>query len=85
MSRICGLAGSCLRLDGYWRLHDAVAATPNTGVNTITGEGLAEALTDADVVVDVSNSPSLEGEAAKTFFRTATPNILAAEPMRPPT
>ncbi len=59
--------------------HDAVAAAPNTGVNTITGEGLAEALTGADVVVDVSNSPSLEGEAAKTFFQTATPNILAAE------
>ena len=59
--------------------HDAVAAAPSTGVNTITGEGLAQALTDADVVVDVSNSPSLEGEAAKTFFQTATPNILAAE------
>ncbi len=59
--------------------HDAVAASPNTGVNTITGEGLAEALSGADVVIDVSNSPSLEGEAAKTFFRTATPNILAAE------
>ena len=59
--------------------HAAVAAAPSTGVNTITGEGLAEALTDADVVVDVSNSLSLECDAAKSFFQTATPNILAAE------
>jgi uncharacterized protein YbjT (DUF2867 family) len=59
--------------------HEAVAAAPNTGVNTITGEGLAEVLTDAAVVVDVSNSPSLDGDAAKAFFSTATPNILAAE------
>jgi uncharacterized protein YbjT (DUF2867 family) len=59
--------------------HEAVAAAPNTGVNTITGEGLAAVLTDAAAVVDVSNSPSLDGDAAKTFFQTATPNILAAE------
>jgi uncharacterized protein YbjT (DUF2867 family) len=59
--------------------HTAVAAAPNTGVNTITGEGLAEALTDAAVVVDVSNSPSLEGDAALTFFQTSTTNLLAAE------
>jgi uncharacterized protein YbjT (DUF2867 family) len=59
--------------------HEAVAAAPSTGVNTITGEGLAEALTGAAVVVDVSNSPSLDGDAAKTFFQTTTPNILAAE------
>jgi uncharacterized protein YbjT (DUF2867 family) len=59
--------------------HDVVAAAPNTGVNTITGEGLAEVLTDAAVVVDVSNSPSLDGEAAQKFFQTATPNLLAAE------
>jgi uncharacterized protein YbjT (DUF2867 family) len=59
--------------------HEAVAAAPSTGVNTITGEGLAEVLTDAAVVVDVSNSPSLDGDAAKKFFQTATPNILAAE------
>jgi uncharacterized protein YbjT (DUF2867 family) len=59
--------------------HEAVAAAPSTGVNTITGEGLAEVLTGADVVVDVSNSPSLDGDAATEFFRTATPNILAAE------
>ena len=59
--------------------HEAIAASPNTGVNTLTGEGLAEALTGAAVVVDVSNSPSLDGDAAKTFFKTATPNLLSAE------
>lgn len=59
--------------------HDVIAAAPNTGVNTLTGEGLAEALADATVVVDVSNSPSLEGDAALQFFETSTRNILAAE------
>ncbi|MFI5510045.1 SDR family oxidoreductase [Mycobacterium sp. NPDC051804] len=59
--------------------HHAVAASPNTGVNTITGEGLAEALTDASAVVDVSNSPSLEGDAALAFFQKSTGNLLAAE------
>ena len=59
--------------------HEAVAASPNSGVNTITGEGLAEALRDASVVVDVSNSPSLEGEPAMTFFTTSTHNLLLAE------
>jgi uncharacterized protein YbjT (DUF2867 family) len=59
--------------------HDAVAADPSTGVNTITGEGLAEAFEDADVVVDVSNSPSFEDDAVMEFFRTSTRNILVAE------
>jgi uncharacterized protein YbjT (DUF2867 family) len=59
--------------------HEAVAASPNTGVNTLTGEGLDEVLTGAAVVVDVSNSPSLDGDAAIAFFKTATPNLLAAE------
>ncbi|WP_026924903.1 SDR family oxidoreductase [Glycomyces arizonensis] len=59
--------------------HEAVAAAPGTGVNTITGEGLAEALTGADVVVDVSNSPSFEAEAVLEFFTTSTGNLLAAE------
>ena len=59
--------------------HEAVAAAPNTGVNTLTGEGLAEALRGASVVVDVSNSPSFEAEAALRFFDTSTRNILAAE------
>jgi uncharacterized protein YbjT (DUF2867 family) len=58
--------------------HNAIAASPNTGVNTLTGEGLAEAMAGADVVVDVSNSPSLDGDAAKEFFKTATPNLLGA-------
>src|SRR4051812_18927897 len=59
--------------------HDAVAAAPNTGVNTLTGEGLAEALVDADVVVDVSNSPSFADDAVLEFFETSTRNVLAAE------
>ena len=58
--------------------HEAIAAAPNTGVNTLTGEGLAEALTGAQVVVDVSNSPSFEDGPAMDFFTTATPNILNA-------
>lgn len=59
--------------------HDPLAAAPNTGVNTITGEGLGEALKGASVVVDVSNSPSLDGDTALTFFETSTRNLLAAE------
>jgi len=59
--------------------HEAVAADLGTGVNTLTGEGLAEAFDGADVVVDVSNSPSFEDSAVLEFFRTSTGNILAAE------
>ncbi|MFD9281817.1 SDR family oxidoreductase [Streptomyces mirabilis] len=59
--------------------HDAVAASPNTGVNTLTGEGLAQVLEGASVVVDVSNSPSFEDEAVMDFFRTSTANLLKAE------
>ena len=59
--------------------HEAIAAAPNTGVNTVTGEGLSEALVGADVVVDVANSPSLEDKAAMDFFQTAGRNIFAAE------
>jgi uncharacterized protein YbjT (DUF2867 family) len=58
--------------------HDAVAADLKTGVNTLTGEGLAEALDGADVVVDVANSPSFEDAAVLEFFQTSTGNILAA-------
>jgi uncharacterized protein YbjT (DUF2867 family) len=58
--------------------HDAVAAAPSTGVNTLTGEGLPEVLAGTDVVVDVSNSPTLDN-AAMDFFRTATTNLLTAE------
>lgn len=59
--------------------HDALAAAPDTGVNTITGEGLAEALDGADVVVDVANAPVWEDSAVMDFFLTSTRNILAAE------
>ena len=59
--------------------HEAVAASPNTGVNTLTGEGLAEVLAGASVVIDVSNSPSFEDEAVLEFFKTSTRNLLAAE------
>ena len=74
-----GLVGSqvvqVLREDG----HDLLAASPDTGVNTVTGEGLVEALAGADVVVDVSNSPSFSESDAVAFFRTATTNLHAAE------
>jgi uncharacterized protein YbjT (DUF2867 family) len=59
--------------------HEAVPASPDTGVNTLTGEGLADAITGADVVIDVSNSPSFEDAAVLDFFQTSTSNILAAE------
>ena len=59
--------------------HEAVPASPNSGVNTVTGEGLAEVLKGAAVVVDVSNSPSFEDAAVLNFFRTSTTNLLAAE------
>ncbi|MFI6394864.1 SDR family oxidoreductase [Nonomuraea sp. NPDC050547] len=59
--------------------HDAVAASPGTGVDTLTGEGLAEVLAGARVVVDVSNSPSFERAAVMEFFETSTRNLLAAE------
>ena len=74
-----GLIGSKVVTILRERGHDAVPAAPNTGVNTITGEGLAEVVAGADVVIDVSNSPSLDGEAAMTFFQTSTRNVLAAE------
>ncbi len=56
--------------------HEAVAASPDTGVNTLTGEGLAEVLQSASVVVDVSNSPSFEDAAVMKFFTTSTSNLL---------
>jgi uncharacterized protein YbjT (DUF2867 family) len=59
--------------------NEAVPASPNTGVNTLTGDGLAEVLKGATVVVDVSNSPSFEDAAVLNFFRTSTTNLLAAE------
>jgi uncharacterized protein YbjT (DUF2867 family) len=59
--------------------HEVVAASPSSGINTITGEGLAEALVDAQVVVDVANSPSWEDTAVLNFFETSGRNLLAAE------
>jgi uncharacterized protein YbjT (DUF2867 family) len=59
--------------------HEAVAASPSSGVNTITGAGLAEALAGAQVVVDVTNSPSWEDKAVLEFFEASTRNLLAAE------
>ncbi|HEY7117183.1 MAG TPA: SDR family oxidoreductase [Tepidisphaeraceae bacterium] len=74
-----GLIGSklCKRLAD--RGQQVVAASPKSGVNTVTGEGLAQALTGAQVVVDVSNAPSWEDAAVMKFFDTATRNLLAAE------
>jgi uncharacterized protein YbjT (DUF2867 family) len=74
-----GLIGSHTVESLKQRGHDAVAAAPNTGVDTITGKGLAEALSGSVAVVDVSNSPSFEDQAAMDFFQTAGRNIAAAE------
>lgn len=59
--------------------HEVVAASPNTGVNTITREGLADVLVDTQVVVDVANAPSFEDQAVLEFFETSGRNLLAAE------
>ena len=74
-----GLIGSKLVSRLRDRGHQAVPASPNTGVNTLTGEGVAQVLTGASVVVDVSNSPSFEDAAVLKFFQTSTGNLLAAE------
>src|SRR5918998_5914184 len=74
-----GLIGSKLvsRLRGDG--HDAVAASPDSGVDIITGEGVAEALDGAQVVVDVANAPAWDDAAVLDFFQTASRNLLAAE------
>ncbi|QAY72563.1 SDR family oxidoreductase [Agromyces protaetiae] len=74
-----GLIGSGVVAHLVEHGHEAVAASPNSGVNTITGEGIAEALAGADVVVDVSNSPSFADDDVLAFFTTSTSNLLAAE------
>ena len=74
-----GLIGSKVVEKLKQKGHEAIAAAPNTGVNTITGEGLADALAGAQVVVDVANSPSFEDQAAMDFFQTAGKNLTAAE------
>ena len=73
-----GLLGSKVVQKLRDRGHDAVAASPRTGVNALTGDGLAYALTNADVVVDVTNSPSFEDEPVMEFFTKSTANLLAA-------
>jgi uncharacterized protein YbjT (DUF2867 family) len=74
-----GLIGSKLVARLREQGHEAVPASPDSGVNTLTGEGLADVLTGAAVVVDVSNSPSFEDAAVLKFFETSTANLLAAE------
>ena len=74
-----GLIGSKLVAHLREHGHEAVPAAPNTGVNTITGEGLAEVLKGATVVVDVSNSPGWEDSAVLKFFETSTRNLLTHE------
>ena len=74
-----GLIGSRLVNILRDRGHEVLAASPNSGVNTITGEGLDAALTGAQVVVDVANSPSFEDAAVLKFFETSGTNVLAAE------
>src|ERR671922_2841285 len=74
-----GLIGSKVVNILRQRGHEVVAASPKSGVNTITGEGLAEALAGAQVVVDVANSPSFENKAVLEFFETSGRNLLAAE------
>jgi uncharacterized protein YbjT (DUF2867 family) len=73
-----GLIGSKLVTRLRERGHEAVAASPDTGVNSVTGEGLAEVLQGASVVVDVSNSPSFDDTAVMEFFTTSSRNLLAA-------
>ena len=73
-----GLIGSKVITALNEEAYETVAASPDTGVNTLTGEGLAEALDGAAVIIDVSNSPSFEDEAVMRFFTTATTNLLTA-------
>jgi uncharacterized protein YbjT (DUF2867 family) len=74
-----GLIGSKVVEKLKQKGHAAIAATPNTGVNTITGKGLKEALAGAQVVIDLANSPSFEDKAVLEFFETSGRNVLAAE------
>src|SRR3954466_2750657 len=74
-----GLIGKKVVKDLRQRGHEVVAASPSSGVNAVTGEGLAEALAGAQVVVDVANAPSWEDSAVLAFFETSGRNLLAAE------
>src|SRR5215472_7932818 len=74
-----GLIGSKVVKKLHEQKHEAVAAAPNTGVNTLSGEGLSEVLKGASVVVDASNSPSWDDAAVLKFFETSTRNLLNHE------
>ena len=74
-----GLIGKKVVTNLRQRGHEVVAASPSSGVNTVTGEGLAQALAGAQVVVDVANAPSWEDNAVLAFFETSGRNLLAAE------
>src|SRR5262245_36766106 len=74
-----GLIGKKVVVNLRQHGHEVVAASPSTGVNTVTGEGLAQALAGAQVVVDVSNAPNWEDNAVLAFFETSGRNLLAAE------
>ena len=74
-----GLIGSKTAVRLRNKGHEVLAVSPNTGVNTITGEGLADALVGAEVVVDLANAPSWEDKAVLEFFETSGRNLLAAE------
>ena len=73
-----GLVGAKLVSNLRHRGHEVLAASPRTGVNTITGEGLMEAMTGCRVVIDVTNSPSFEGDEVINFFQTSSRNLIAA-------
>ncbi len=74
-----GLIGSKTVANLRQHGHEVVAAAPNTGVNSITGEGLEEAMAGTQVVIDVANSPSFEDKAVLNFFETSSRNLVAAE------
>src|SRR5215472_5465262 len=74
-----GISGSKVLEKLKEKGHETIAAAPNTGVNTITGEGLKEAMAGAQVVIDLANSPSFEAKAVLEFFETSGRNLHAAE------
>jgi uncharacterized protein YbjT (DUF2867 family) len=74
-----GLIGTKVVANLRQQGHNVIAASPSTGINTITGEGLAEAMSNTDVVIDLANAPSFEDKAVMEFFQTAGRNFLGAE------
>lgn len=74
-----GLIGTKVVAQLRQKGHNVIAASPATGINTMTGEGLAEAMNETEVVIDLANSPSFEEKAVMEFFQTAGRNLLAAE------